>query len=454
MSLHIVILAAGKGTRMKSNLPKVLHKIANISLLEHVVITVQKLCPEAIHVVYGDNGDLLQESLKAYPINWVRQAKQLGTAHAVMQALPFIQNAGKVLILYGDVPLIEQKTLVRLIENLPLGGISLLTANFDDPAGLGRIIRNELGNVKAIIEDKDATFLQLQIKEINSGIMVTTHQVLDHYLNKIQTHNAQNEFYLTDIINMLVVDGLPVKSIAVGNQEEVLGVNDKKQLAHLERYYQKKMAYGLMEQGLILLDPARFDLRGNLTISKDIAIDINVIIEGVVSIGENTNIQANNYIKNTVIGKNVIIKPNCVIEDAVIEDNCIVGPFARIRPSTHLQQGSHVGNFVELKNTKLGKNSKANHLSYLGDAIIGDKVNIGAGTITCNYDGVNKYTTIIEDQAFIGSNTSLVAPVTIGKEAVIGAGSVITANACEKKLTLARSKQITLDNWQRKLEKH
>jgi len=450
MPLHIVILAAGKGTRMKSHLPKVLHKIGNISLLEHVVMTVQKLCPETIHVIHGDNGDLLKASLRAYSINWVEQAKQLGTAHAVMQALPFLQNSGKVLILYGDVPLIEQKTLVRLIENLPLNGISLLTANFADPTGLGRIIRNESGSVKAIIEDKDATFLQLQIKEINSGIMVTTHQILDHYLNKIQTHNAQNEFYLTDIINMLAVDGLPVKSIAVGNQEEVLGVNDKKQLAQLERYYQKKSTNNLMEQGLILLDPARFDLRGNLTISQDIVIDINVIIEGAVSIGENTHIQANNYIKNTAIGKNVVIKSNCVIEDAVIEDGCIIGPFARIRPGTHLQQGSHVGNFVELKNTKLGKNSKANHLSYLGDATIGDRVNIGAGTITCNYDGENKYKTIIEDQAFIGSNTSLVAPVTIGKEAVIGAGSVITANACEKKLTLARTKQITLDNWQRK----
>jgi len=454
MSLHIVILAAGKGTRMKSNLPKVLHKIANISLLEHVVITAQKLHPEIIHVIYGDNGDLLQESLKAYPINWVRQAKQLGTAHAVMQALPFIQNADKVLILYGDVPLIEQKTLVRLIENLPLGGISLLTANLDNPAGLGRIIRDEFGNIKAITEHKDASMQQLQIKEINSGIMVTTHQILDNYLNKIQAHNTQNEFYLTDIINMLVTDDLPVKSMLINNREEILGVNDKKQLAYLERYYQKKSADSLMEQGLTLLDPARFDLRGSLTISQDIIIDINVIIEGIVSINENTNIQANNYIKNAIIGKNVVIKPNCVIEDAIIEDNCVVGPFARIRPSTHLQQGSHVGNFVELKNTKLGKNSKANHLSYLGDAMIGDKVNIGAGTITCNYDGKNKHTTIIEDQAFIGSNTSLVAPVTIGKEAVIGAGSVITTNACEKKLTLARSKQITLDNWQRKIEKN
>jgi bifunctional UDP-N-acetylglucosamine pyrophosphorylase/glucosamine-1-phosphate N-acetyltransferase len=284
--------------------------------------------------------------------------------------------------------------------------------------------------------------------------MVTTHPVLVNYLDKIQTNNRQNEYYLTDIINMLATDGRSIKSMQAENQEEIFGINDKKQLAYLERYYQKQLANNLMEQGLTLLDPTRFDLRGNLTIAQNIVIDINVIIEGSVSIDENTNIQANNYIKNAIIGKNVIIKPNCVIEDAIIEDNCIIGPFARIRPNTHLQQGSHVGNFVELKNTKLGKNSKAGHLSYLGDAIIGDKVNIGAGTITCNYDGVNKHLTIIEDQAFIGSNTSLVAPVTIGKEAVIGAGSVITANACEKKLTLARSKQITLDNWQRKLEKH
>lgn len=450
MSLHIIILAAGKGTRMKSNLPKVLHKIANTSLLEHVVITAQKLCPEVIHVVYGDNGNLLQESLKAYQINWVHQAKQLGTAHAVMQALPFLQNSDKVLILYGDVPLITQKTLLQLSENLPLGGISLLTANFTDPTGLGRIIRDECGNIRAIIEHKDASIEQLQIKEINSGIMATTHQVLANYLDKIQTNNIQNEYYLTDIINMLATNGRSIKSIQAENLEEITGVNNKKQLAYLERCYQKISADSLMEQGLTLLDPARFDLRGNLTVSQDVTIDINTIIEGRVSIDKNTYIQANNYIKNATIGKNVVIKSNCVIEDAIIEDNCIIGPFARIRPGTHLQQDSHVGNFVELKNTKLGKNSKANHLSYLGDAIVGDKVNIGAGTITCNYDGVNKYKTIIEDQAFIGSNTSLVAPVTIGKEAVIGAGSVITTSACEKKLTLSRAKQITLDNWQRK----
>lgn len=453
MSLHIIILAAGKGTRMKSKLPKVLHKIGNIPLLEHVIITAQKLCPEIIHVIYGDNSDLLQESLKAYQINWIKQVKQLGTAHAVMQALPFIQNADKILILYGDVPLIEQTTLIQLIENLPPNGINLLTANFDNPAGLGRIIRDEFGNIKAIIEQSDASIEQLQIKEINSGIMVTTQQLLNNYLNKIQAHNAQHEFYLTDIIKMLVIDNLPIKSITASSQEEILGINDKKQLAYLERYYQKKSAANLMQQGLTLIDPARFDLRGNLHLAQDITIDINVIIEGAVFIDENTTIQANNYIKNTTIGKNVVIKPNCVIEDAIIEDNCIIGPFARIRPNTYLQQGSHVGNFVELKNTKLGKNSKANHLSYLGDAIIGDKVNIGAGTITCNYDGVNKYKTIIEDQVFIGSNTSLVAPITIGKEAVIGAGSVITRDACARKLTLARSKQITLDNWQRKPKK-
>ena len=454
MSLHIIILAAGKGTRMQSYLPKVLHKIANLPLLEHVLITAGKLNPAKIHVIYGDHGDLLRQTLAAYQVNWIPQVEQLGTAHAVMQALPFVQDASKILILYGDVPLIQPQTLTQLINQLPPNqGLSLLTANLADPTGLGRIIRNEFGNITAIIEHKDASPAEQQIQEINSGIMATTAQILNDYLAKIQTNNAQNEYYLTDIINMLAIDQRPITSITTTNHAEILGVNNKQQLAELERHHQLTLAKQLMQQGVTLLDPARFDLRGHLTAAQNVTIDINVIIEDQVTIGANTTIQANNCLKNSIIGNNVVIKPNCIIEGAMIADNCVIGPFARIRPGSQLQTGAHVGNFVELKNTTLGKHSKAGHLSYLGDAVIGDQVNIGAGTITCNYDGVNKYATIIEDQAFIGSNTALVAPVTIGKAATIGAGSVITANAAAEKLTLARGKQVTVDNWQRTTKK-
>lgn len=450
MSLHIVILAAGKGTRMRSRLPKVLHKLGGKPLLEHVIKTAQNLHPKKIHVVYGEGGALVQECLKQYNINWIEQEKQLGTGHAVMQALPFIEHASQVLVLYGDVPLITTTTLEQLIQGMPQNSVGLLTTEFSDPSGMGRIIRDELGVIKAIVEHKDASPLQLQIKEINSGILVTTSKILRNYLPRIRQHNAQGEYYLTDIIAMLVHDKIPISSLLTTNPEEVTGINDQQQLATVERQYQSNLAAKLMHQGLNLIDPSRFDLRGDLTINSDVTIDVNVIIEGKVSIDANTNIGPNNFLKNVQIGKNVTIKPNCVVEDAVIADNCIVGPFARIRPGTHLEAGAHVGNFVEVKNAKIGKNSKANHLSYLGDATIGNNVNVGAGTITCNYDGVNKHQTIIEDGVFIGSNTSLVAPVKIGKNATIGAGSVITEDAPAEKLTIARARQITIEHWKRK----
>jgi len=336
---------------------------------------------------------------------------------------------------------------------MPADGLSLLTAEFSDPTGLGHIVRNNLGAIIAIVEHKDASPLQQQIKEINSGILITTSKILRNYLPCLQPHNAQGEYYLTDIIGMLHTDGIPINCLLAINQEEVAGVNDQKQLAKLERQYQKNIADNLMAQGLNLMDPSRFDVRGDLMIGSDVTIDINVIIEGKVSIDANTTIGPNNFLKNSRIGKNVLIKTNCVIEDAIIADNCIVGPFARIRPNSYLANGARVGNFVEIKNAKIGKNSKASHLSYLGDAIIGDDVNIGAGTITCNYDGVDKHQTIIEDLVFIGSNTALVAPITIEKGAVIGAGSVIVEDAPADKLTVARVKQITIENWSRKKEK-
>ena len=453
MNLHIVILAAGKGSRMHSNVPKVLHKLGGKPLLEHVIQTAQSLHPKKIHVVCSDNSTSIREYFNQYDINWVEQSKQLGTGHAVMQTLPFIEQASRVLILYGDVPLITTTTLEQLIENMPADGLSLLTAEFSDPTGLGHIVRNNLGAIIAIVEHKDASPLQQQIKEINSGILVTTSKILRNYLPRLHQHNAQGEYYLTDIIGMLHTDGIPINCLLAINQEEVAGVNDQKQLAKLERQYQKNIADNLMAQGLNLMDPSRFDVRGDLTIGSDVIIDINVIIEGKVSIDANTTIGPNNFLKNSRIGKNVLIKANCVIEDAIIADNCIVGPFARIRPNSYLANGARVGNFVEIKNAKIGKNSKASHLSYLGDAIIGDDVNIGAGTITCNYDGVDKHQTIIEDLVFIGSNTALVAPITIEKGAVIGAGSVIVEDAPADKLTVARVKQITIENWSRKKEK-
>ncbi|HBC72032.1 MAG TPA: UDP-N-acetylglucosamine diphosphorylase/glucosamine-1-phosphate N-acetyltransferase [Coxiellaceae bacterium] len=448
--LHIIILAAGKGSRMHSSVPKVLHTLGGKPLLEHVIQTAQNLHPKKIHVVCSDNSTSIRECFNQYDINWVEQTKQLGTGHAVIQALPFIEQASQVLILYGDVPLISTTTLEQLIEDMPAEGLSLLTAKFSDPTGLGRIIRDNLGAITAIVEHKDASPLQQDIKEINSGILATTSKILRNYLPRLHQHNAQGEYYLTDIIAMLHTDGIPVNCLLAINPEEIAGVNDQKQLAKLERQYQKNIADNLMSQGLNLADPTRFDVRGNLTIGSDVTIDINVIIEGNVAIDTCTTIGPNNFLKNTRIGKNVTVKASCVIEGAIIDDNCIIGPFARIRPNSYLESGSRVGNFVEVKNTKIGKNSKASHLSYLGDTIIGNDVNIGAGTITCNYDGVDKHQTIIEDLVFIGSNTALIAPIKIGKGAMIGAGSVIATDAPADKLTVARVKQITIENWSRK----
>lgn len=449
MSLHIIILAAGNGTRMRSKVPKVLHQLGGKPLLEHVLKTAQSLQPEKIHIVCGKNVEAIREHFCEKNLHWLEQKEKLGTGHAVMQALDHIKQASQVLVLYGDVPLISADTLQQLRVNMPPSGLSLLSAKLSDPTGLGRIIRDSNGKVTAIIEHKDASPEQRQLQEINTGILATTVHVLSHYLPRLEKHNAQGEYYLTDIIAMLYADHVPLACILAANPEEVSGVNDQKQLAHLERQYQKNLSDDLMSRGLVLMDPARFDVRGELTVGNNVVIDVNVVIEGRVTIGSDTTIGPNNFLKNVQIGENVTIKANCVIEDAKLSDNCIVGPFARIRPNSFLDQGAHVGNFVEVKNTRLGKNSKANHLSYLGDAVVGNEVNIGAGTITCNYDGVEKYQTTIEDGVFVGSNASLVAPVTLGTNTVIGAGSVITQNTPGNKLTVARARQITVEGWQR-----
>ncbi len=452
-NLNIVILAAGKGTRMYSKMPKVLHKLGGKPLLWHVLQTAKSLQPGKIHVIYGEGGDLVRKYFEKDDINWVEQTKRLGTGHAVMQALPHLEHASQVLILYGDVPLISLTTLEQLIKNMPEDGLGLLSAKFSDPTGFGRIVRDKSANITAIVEHKDATLVEQKISEINTGILVTTSKILRNYLPQLHQSNAQGEYYLTDIIAMLHADGVPINCLLASDPEEVVGINDQKQLANLERKYQRALADNFMAKGLILPDPDRFDVRGELTVGSNVMIDVNVVIEGEVTLGSDTTIGPNNFLKNVQIGENVTVKANCVIENAVISDDCIVGPFARIRPNTFLDQGAHVGNFAEVKNSKIGKNSKTHHVSYLGDTIIGSDVNIGAGTITCNYNGVDKYQTVIEDGAFVGSNTSLVAPVTIGKSAVIGAGSVITQDAPQDKLTVARAKQATIDGWQRKKKK-
>lgn len=434
---------------MCSSVPKVLHTIGGKPLLEHVIQTAQSLQPEKIHVVYGESGDLLRESLHQYDINWVEQTEQLGTGHAVMQVLPFIKSSAQVLILYGDVPLITPDTLHKFLGSMPMNGLSMLTAEFSEPAGFGRIVRDDVGNIRAVVEHKDASQVQRQIREINSGVLVTTAEILSNYLPSLRQNNIQGEYYLTDIIALLRADEIQINHLLVEDQTEVKGVNDQKQRVELERCYQRKIADNLLKRGVILMDPARFDLRGDLIIGNDVTIDINVVLEGKVTIGDGTIIGPNSFLKDMVVGKNVTIKSNCVVDGAVIGDDCVIGPFARIRPGTHLDNGAHVGNFVEIKNSKIGKSSKANHLSYIGDAVVGNSVNIGAGTITCNYDGVKKHRTIIEDCAFIGSNTALVAPVTIGKNAVVGAGSVITTDVPEDGLAVARARQTTIEGWKR-----
>lgn len=447
MKLGVVILAAGQGTRMKSTRPKVLHTLANKPMLQHVIDCARQLEPQQIVVVYGHGGELVRETIESPGLVWAEQAEQLGTGHAVEQAMPYLKEVDKVLVLYGDVPLIQTETLNTLIACETR--LSLLTVKLTDPSGYGRIVRNDHEQITAIVEHKDASPEQLKINEINTGIMCIESRSLSSWIARIENNNTQKEFYLTDIVAFAVSDDVNVLAVHPESESEVSGVNDRAQLAILEREYQLRKADELMRQGVAIIDPARIDIRGDVTIGQDTLLDINVILEGDVSIGKGVKIGANSVIRNSRIDDYVTVLENCVIESAIVGISSRVGPFTRIRPGTELVGDNHVGNFVELKNARIDENSKVNHLSYIGDSEIGKKVNIGAGTITCNYDGAYKHKTYIEDEAFIGSNTALVAPVKIKYGSTIGAGSVITRETPEHKLTLTRAKQITIENWKR-----
>lgn len=450
MKITTVILAAGKGTRMRSELPKVLHKIANRPLLQHVYDMSRHLENNRIKIVIGHGAELVTETLKGLDASWIEQKQQLGTGHAVQQVSDQIADDDTALILYGDVPLLKLATVEQLLKNVNSESLALLTVNLENPTGYGRIVRDATGKVTKIVEQKDASDSEKLINESNTGILAVHGDKLKQWLNRLGNNNAQGEYYLTDVIEMAVADGINIITSQAETEDEVLGVNDRLQLSHLERVYQQQQANELMEQGVTLIDPARFDLRGSIEqLGQDIEIDINVILEGKNSIGNNVRIGANTQIKNAIIGDNVEILANCIIEDAVIGDNSRIGPFARLRPESVLANDVHIGNFVEIKKSTVAQGSKINHLSYIGDSTVGSKVNIGAGTITCNYDGVNKFRTTIEDGAFIGSDTQLVAPVTVGKNATIGAGSTITRDCPENQLTLSRVKQFSLSGWQR-----
>lgn len=448
MKLSIIILAAGQGTRMQSSLPKVLQPIGGIPMLTHIINTGRQLQPHNIYVVYGNNGALLKAAYPSENIQWIEQAEPLGTGHAVLQALPKITDDEKILILYGDVPLLSLSALQALLQKTKGdNSIGLMTTEPADPSGLGRILRNDQDEIYAIIEQEDASEKQLNIKEVFTGIMLVPAQLLKKWLPAIDNQNAQKEYYLPDIIPFAIAGGYPVCTFKTPCSEEVQGVNDPSQLAQLERFYQYQQACTFLKQGILIADPRRFDLRGTLRAGKDDQIDINTVLKGSIIIGNNVVIGPNVVLDNVTIGNNVVIKANCVIEDSIIEEGCQIGPFAHLRPGSYIGANAKVGNFVETKNTRLGMGSKACHLSYLGDATIGKNVNLGAGTITCNYDGVNKHATHIADNASIGANSSLVAPLTIGESAMVGAGSTITKNVPPNQLTLSRVKQYTVENW-------
>lgn len=457
MTISVVILAAGAGKRMRSQLPKVLHEIGGRPLLGHAITTARQLADAGIHVVYGHGGDQviarLSELLPPGTVQWVRQERQLGTGHAVAQALPAIDASATVVVLYGDVPLISAATLRSLVAAGATGALALMTVELDNPAGYGRIERDAAGAVTRIVEEKDASDAQRGIREINTGFLAVRAGQLRQWVERLDNSNAQGEFYLTDIIAMAAQDGVAIHTVSPASHVEVLGVNDKAQLALLERCYQKMRAQELLDNGVTLRDPARFDLRGEITHGTDVTIDVNVIVAGKVTLGSRVTIGPNVLLTDVEIGDDVEILANCVIEDAVIGAGCRIGPFARVRPQTRLADNVHVGNFVEIKKSTVAPDSKINHLSYIGDSTVGSRVNIGAGTITCNYDGANKYQTIIGDDVFVGSDSQLVAPVRIGDGATIGAGSTITRDAPAGELTLSRPPQQTHPGWKRPVKK-
>ncbi len=448
MSLDIVILAAGQGTRMRSALPKVLHPVAGKAMLGHVIDSARKLEPKGIHVVIGHGAETVRERLAADDLNFVLQAEQLGTGHAVAQALPQL-TAERVLILYGDVPLIEVETLQRLLEKVKDDQLALLTVELDDPTGYGRIVRDAEGVVKAIVEHKDATPEQRAIREGNTGILAVPGKRLADWLGRLSNNNAQGEYYLTDVIAMAVADGLVVATEQPHDAMEVQGANDRIQLSELERHFQKRAARRLMTQGVTLLDPDRFDLRGEVSIGRDVLIDVNVIFEGRVVIEDGVRIGPNCVIKDSTLRRGAVVKANSHLEGADLGEGADCGPFARLRPGAVLGARAHVGNFVELKNAVMGEGAKAGHLAYLGDAEIGARTNIGAGTITCNYDGANKFRTVMGEDVFIGSNSSLVAPLTLGDGVTTGAGSTITQDVPADTLAVGRAKQRNIEGWKR-----
>ncbi|MEM7400609.1 MAG: bifunctional UDP-N-acetylglucosamine diphosphorylase/glucosamine-1-phosphate N-acetyltransferase GlmU [Pseudomonadota bacterium] len=475
MGLEIVILAAGKGTRMNSDLPKVLHQVAGKPMLAHVIETARMLSPNAIHVVVGHGAEQVKDTIQDDSINWCLQEKQLGTGHAVQQALPDIKDKQNALILYGDVPLLKKETLQQLINQLTSKHLVLLSAVLNDPTGYGRIVREnleqtysqgemqrnsnntadeKLNKVQAIVEQKDANAATLKIKEINSGILAAKAQELKEWLENINNKNAQQEYYLTDCIELAVQKGKKVEAIICQDENEILGINDKQQLAHVERLYQNRVANNLMNTGVTLIDPARIDVRGNLSAGKDVSIDVNCVFIGDNELGDGVSVSANAVVINSQIKAGTTLHANCHIENATIGEMCELGPFARIRPDTELAKNVKVGNFVEIKKANIKTGSKINHLSYIGDTEMGKQVNIGAGTITCNYDGANKHRTVIGDNVFVGSDTQFIAPVKIGDGATIGAGSTITKDTPKEKLTLTRSKQITIDSWKRPGKNH
>jgi len=449
--MNIVILAAGMGKRMQSALPKVLHPLAGKPLLSHVITTARALSPSRLCVIYGHGGDMVPELLQAPDLAFARQEPQLGTGHAVMQALPHLDDEAATLVLYGDVPLTAASSLQALLDIAGKEKLAILTIEMENPTGYGRIVR-EQGEIVRIVEQKDASDAERAIREINTGIMVVPTAKLKEWLATLSNNNAQEEYYLTDIVARAVADRVPVVSAQPAALWETLGVNSKVQLAELERIYQRNLANALLEQGVTLADPARLDVRGSLICGRDVSIDVGCVFEGKVTLEDGASIGAHCVINNAHIGKDANIKPFCHIEDATVGTASVIGPYARLRPGTELAEDVHIGNFVEVKNSRIAAHSKANHLAYVGDASVGSRVNIGAGTITCNYDGANKFRTIIEDDVFIGSDTQLVAPVTIGKGATLGAGTTLTRDAPAGKLTVSRTKQITIDGWQRPIK--
>ena len=451
--MNIVILAAGPGKRMHSSTPKVLHRLAGRAMLAHVFDAAKQLLPKVICVVYGHGGERVRQAVDGNGVVWVMQDPQLGTGHAVMQAAPHLDERWPTLVLYGDVPLIRAETLKQLVQAAGKG-LGLLTATLERPTGYGRILRNGK-KVVGIVEEKDANARQRALREINTGIVAAPTKKLKSWLAKLQNNNAQKEYYLTDIVSLATKERVPVTAIQTDAAWEVLGVNSRAQLAELERIYQRKLAASLLELGVALADPSRCDVRGSLACGRDVAVDINCVFEGEVKLGDGVSVGANCVLKGVTVGAGTRIEPFCHLEDADIGADCRIGPYARIRPGTrtHLAEGVHIGNFVEVKASSIGAGSKANHLTYIGDSEVGRNVNIGAGTIVCNYDGANKHRTVIEDDVFIGSDTQLVAPVRVGRGATLGAGTTLTKDAPAGELTLSRAKQVSIPGWERPVKK-